>query len=101
MWYGWKWKQVREATEVKKVGRVAKTCHTDQPIEKCAHWKYHDISKQDELKKELESKKNHKFQEKYILIVQILLNEEPVVEYRPSFMKELELDAFFQSNRIA
>ncbi|CAG8462101.1 2037_t:CDS:2 [Ambispora leptoticha] len=47
----------------------------------------------DELKKELESKKNRKFQEKCILIAQILLNEEPVVEYRPS--------AFFRSNRIA
>ncbi|RHZ44890.1 hypothetical protein Glove_707g48 [Diversispora epigaea] len=54
----------------------------------------------DELKKELESKKNRKFQEKCILITQIL-NEEPVVEYRPSFMEGLELDAFFQSNRIA
>ncbi|CAG8622319.1 4181_t:CDS:2, partial [Ambispora gerdemannii] len=32
---------------------------------------------------------------------QILLNEEPVVEYRPSFMEGLELDAFFRSNRIA
>ncbi|RHZ51732.1 hypothetical protein Glove_471g6 [Diversispora epigaea] len=28
-------------------------------------------------------------------------NEEPVVEYRPSFMEGLELDAFFRSNRIA
>ncbi|PKK77692.1 hypothetical protein RhiirC2_844110 [Rhizophagus irregularis] len=49
----------------------------------------------DELKKELESKKNHKFQKKCILIAQILLNEEPVVEYRPSFMEGLKLDAFF------
>ena len=55
----------------------------------------------DELKKELESKKNRKFQEKCILIAQILLNEEPVVEYRPSFMEGLELDAFFRYNRIA
>ncbi|CAG8674089.1 4747_t:CDS:1, partial [Acaulospora colombiana] len=55
----------------------------------------------DELKKELESKKNRKFQEKCILIAQILLNEEPMVEYRPSFMEGLELDAFFRSNRIA
>ncbi|CAG8456801.1 10682_t:CDS:2 [Ambispora leptoticha] len=39
--------------------------------------------------------------EKCILIAQILLNEEPVVEYRPSFMEGLELDAFFRSNRIA
>ncbi|CAG8611161.1 7953_t:CDS:1, partial [Diversispora eburnea] len=55
----------------------------------------------DELKKELESKKNRKFQEKCILIAQVLLGEEPVVEYRPSFMERLELDAFFRSNRIA
>jgi chromosome segregation ATPase len=40
----------------------------------------------DEHKKELESKKNRKFQEKCILIAQVLLGEEPVVEYRPSFM---------------
>ncbi|CAG8814960.1 20237_t:CDS:2, partial [Dentiscutata erythropus] len=50
----------------------------------------------DELKKELEFKKNRKFQEKCILIAQILLNEEPIVEYRTSFMEGLELDAFFQ-----
>ncbi|CAG8489612.1 16963_t:CDS:2 [Rhizophagus irregularis] len=37
-------------------------------------------SRIDELKKELESKKNHKFQKKCILIAQILLNEEPVVQ---------------------
>ncbi|CAG8658932.1 5616_t:CDS:2, partial [Gigaspora margarita] len=55
----------------------------------------------DELKKELEFKKNRKFQEKCILIAQILLNEEPIVEYRPSFMEGLELDAFFQRHRIA
>ncbi|CAG8608630.1 11834_t:CDS:2, partial [Diversispora eburnea] len=63
----------------------------------------------DELKKQLESshlvtvegKKNHKFQEKCILIAQILFNEEPVVEYRSSFMEDLELDAFFRINRIA
>ncbi|KAF0465229.1 uvr/rep helicase [Gigaspora margarita] len=54
----------------------------------------------DELKKELEFKKNRKFQEKCILIAQILLNEEPIVEYRPSFMEGLELDAFFQRHRI-
>ncbi|CAG8756685.1 16905_t:CDS:1, partial [Cetraspora pellucida] len=50
----------------------------------------------DELKKELESKKNRKFQEKCIIIAQVLLGEEPMIEYRPSFMKGLELDAFFQ-----
>ncbi|CAG8746029.1 327_t:CDS:1, partial [Dentiscutata erythropus] len=55
----------------------------------------------DELKKELEFKKNQKFQEKCILIAQILFNKEPIVEYYPSFMEELELDAFFQHHRIA
>ncbi|RHZ83767.1 hypothetical protein Glove_87g48 [Diversispora epigaea] len=38
---------------------------------------------------------------KRILITQILLNEEPVVEFRPSFIEGLELDAFFQKYRIA
>ena len=33
----------------------------------------------DELKKELESKKNRKFQEKCILIAQVSLGEEPIV----------------------
>src|SRR6266498_3635157 len=40
----------------------------------------------DELKKELESEKKRKFQEKCILIAQVLLGEEPIVKYRPSFM---------------
>src|ERR1043166_7920038 len=35
----------------------------------------------DELKKELDSKKNRKFQEKCILIDQVLFGEEPVVKY--------------------
>ncbi|PKK69252.1 hypothetical protein RhiirC2_781245 [Rhizophagus irregularis] len=48
-----------------------------------------------ELKKEFESKKNRKFQEKCILIAQVLLGEELIVEYCPSFMRGLELDAFF------
>ena len=55
----------------------------------------------DELKKELESKKKRKFQEKCILIAQVLLGEEPIVEYRPSFMRGLELDAFFRDYRMA
>ncbi|RHZ54347.1 hypothetical protein Glove_428g94 [Diversispora epigaea] len=55
----------------------------------------------DELKKELESKKNRKFQEKCILITQILFGEEPIIEYRPSFLNGLELDAFFQKYQIA
>ena len=53
-----------------------------------------------ELKKELKSKKKRKFQEKCILIAQVLLGEEPIVEYRPSFMRGLELDAFFRHHRI-
>src|SRR5215475_685057 len=32
---------------------------------------------------------------------QVLLGEEPIVEYRPSFMKGLELDAFFRHHRMA
>ncbi|RGB35506.1 hypothetical protein C1646_759284 [Rhizophagus diaphanus] len=50
---------------------------------------------------ERESKKNHKFQTRCIQIAKEILNEEPVVEYRPSFMQGLELDAFFQKYRIA
>ncbi|RHZ79061.1 hypothetical protein Glove_152g75 [Diversispora epigaea] len=46
----------------------------------------------------LEPKKNCKFQEKCILITQILLNKEPIVEYRPSFLNGL---AFFQKCQIA
>ncbi|RHZ50409.1 hypothetical protein Glove_499g45 [Diversispora epigaea] len=34
-------------------------------------------------------------------IAQILLNEEPIVEYCPSFLNGLELDAFFQKCQIA
>ncbi|CAG8453420.1 8768_t:CDS:1 [Diversispora eburnea] len=47
------------------------------------------------------SKKNRKFQERCILITQILLGEEPVVEYQPSFMQGLEFGAFFQKYQIA
>jgi len=50
---------------------------------------------------ERESKKNCKFQTRCIQIAKEVLNEEPVVEYRPSFMQGLELDAFFQKYRIA
>ncbi|CAB4405644.1 unnamed protein product [Rhizophagus irregularis] len=49
-----------------------------------------------ELKKESESKKNRKFQTKCIQIAKEILNEEPIIEYRPSFLNGLELDAFFQ-----
>src|SRR6266480_7874539 len=50
---------------------------------------------------EKEFKKNCKFQTRCIQIAKEVLNEEPVVEYRPSFMQGLELDAFFQKYRIA
>ena len=30
-----------------------------------------------------------------------MLGEEPIVEYRPSFMRGLELDAFFRHHRMA
>jgi len=46
-------------------------------------------------------KKNRKFQTRCMQIAKEVLNEEPVVEYRPSFMQGLELDAFFQKYRIA
>ena len=55
----------------------------------------------DELKKESESKKNCKFQTRYIQIAKEILNEEPMIEYRPPFLDGLELDAFFQKYRIA
>ncbi|CAG8627674.1 1041_t:CDS:2, partial [Diversispora eburnea] len=45
----------------------------------------------DEFKKELESKKNP----------QVLLGEKSVIEYRPPFLNELELDVFFQKYWIA
>ena len=55
----------------------------------------------DELKKkESESKKNRKFQTRCIQIVKEILNEEPMIEYRPPFLNGLELDAFFQKYRI-
>jgi hypothetical protein len=54
-----------------------------------------------ELKKESEIKKNRKFQTRCIQIAKEILNEEPMIEYRPSFMQGLELDAFFQKYQIA
>ncbi|CAG8650663.1 1806_t:CDS:1, partial [Diversispora eburnea] len=38
---------------------------------------------------------------KCIQIAKEILNEEPIVEYRPSFLNGLELDAFFQKYQIA
>src|SRR5215204_6457345 len=55
----------------------------------------------DELKKESESKKNRKFQTRCIQIAEEILNEEPIIEYRPPFLNGLEFDAFFQKYRIA
>ncbi len=55
----------------------------------------------EEYEKELESKKNRKFQTRCIQIAKKILHEEPIIEYRPSFMQGLELDAFFQKYRIA
>jgi hypothetical protein len=55
----------------------------------------------EEYKKELESKKNRKFQTRCIQIAKEILNEEPMIEYRPPFLNGLELDAFFQKYQIA
>src|SRR6266540_4326152 len=55
----------------------------------------------EEYTKKLESKKNRKFQIRCIQIAKEILNEEPIIEYRPSFLNGLELDAFFQKYRIA
>ena len=59
------------------------------------------ILKLEQDQAEREAKKNRKFQTRCIQIAKEVLNEEPVVEYRPSFMQGLELDAFFQKYRIA
>ncbi|CAG8689686.1 12622_t:CDS:2, partial [Ambispora leptoticha] len=50
---------------------------------------------------ERESKKNRKFQTRCIQIAKEILNDEPMIEYRPSFLNGLELDAFFQKHQIA
>ncbi|CAG8820106.1 25024_t:CDS:2 [Racocetra persica] len=50
----------------------------------------------DEFKKELEFKKNRKFQKKCILIAQVLLGEKPIIKYHPLYLNGLELNAFFQ-----
>ena len=46
------------------------------------------------------SKENRKFQNKCIQIAAEILNEEPVIEYCPSFLNGLEFDAFFQKYQI-
>ncbi|RHZ89310.1 hypothetical protein Glove_16g162 [Diversispora epigaea] len=44
---------------------------------------------------------NRKFQDKCIQIAEEILNEEPIIEYRPPFLNGLEFDAFFQKYQIA
>ncbi|CAG8789192.1 13247_t:CDS:2 [Dentiscutata erythropus] len=46
-------------------------------------------------------KKNRKFQAKCVKIAVDILNEKPIIEYRPPFLNGLELDAFFQKYQIA
>ncbi len=55
----------------------------------------------EEYEKELECKKNRKFQTRCIQVAKEILNEEPMIEYRPPFLNGLELDAFFQKYQIA
>src|SRR4051794_39233050 len=59
------------------------------------------ILKLEQDQSERESKKNRKFQTRCIQIAKVILNEEPIIEYRPPFLNGLELDAFFQNYRIA
>ncbi|CAI2188648.1 1572_t:CDS:2, partial [Funneliformis geosporum] len=54
----------------------------------------------EEYEKELESKKNRKFQTRCIQIVKEILNEKLIIEYRLPFLNGLELDVFFQKYRI-
>src|SRR5688572_9851834 len=50
---------------------------------------------------EREVKKNRKFKTRCIQIAKEILNEEPIIEYRPPFLNGLELDAFFQKYQNA
>jgi hypothetical protein len=59
------------------------------------------ILKLEQDQAEREAKKNRKFQTRCIQIAKEILNEEPIIEYRPPFLNGLELDAFFQKYRIA
>ena len=59
------------------------------------------ILKLEQDQSERESKKNCKFQNRCIQIAKEILNEEPMIEYRPPFLNGLELDAFFQKYQIA
>ncbi|CAG8804376.1 9872_t:CDS:2 [Gigaspora margarita] len=58
------------------------------------------IIKLEQDQAEREAKKNRKFQTRCIQIAKEILNEEPIIEYRPPFLNGLELDAFFQKYRI-
>src|SRR5688500_9685280 len=49
---------------------------------------------------EREAKKNRKFQTRCIQIAKEILNEEPIIKYRPPFLNGLELDVFFQKYQI-
>ncbi|CAG8831392.1 18271_t:CDS:1, partial [Racocetra persica] len=53
------------------------------------------------LELKLVSKKNRKFQNKCIQIAMEILDEGPIIEYRPPFLNGLEFDAFFKKHRIA
>src|SRR5437763_1115631 len=59
------------------------------------------ILKLEQDQAEREAKKNCKFQTRCIQIAKEILNEEPIIEYRPPFLNGLELDAFFQKCQIA
>src|SRR5437763_13898750 len=59
------------------------------------------ILKLEQDQTERETKKNRKFQTRCIQIAKEILNEEPIIEYRPPFLNGLELDAFFQKHQIA
>src|SRR6266480_2425704 len=59
------------------------------------------ILKLEQNQAEREAKKNCKFQTRCIQIAKEILNEEPMIEYRPPFLNGLEIDAFFQKYRIA
>ena len=60
------------------------------------------ILKLEQDQAERETKKNRKFQTRCIQIAKEILNEEPMIEYRPPFLNGLELDALLPkiSNRI-
>ncbi|RHZ80459.1 hypothetical protein Glove_135g83 [Diversispora epigaea] len=58
------------------------------------------IIKLEQIWAEKETKKNRKFQTKCIQIIKEILNEEPIIEYRPPFLNGLEFDAFFQKYKI-